>query len=191
MKDGLNSPTLFFLLNVVYISLAQSLLLVLITAPSYIFLLLGTVPNAPKFGIPDLVFSRLILFFVIIEFFADQQQWHFQVAKKSYLKTARVPHEYKRTFSSEDLDRGFVITGLWSWCRHPNFTAEQAVWLTLYAWACYRTETYFNWSGVGALCYVLLFQASTRLTERITASKYSDYKDYQTVVSRFIPGLCL
>ncbi|EFQ97454.1 hypothetical protein MGYG_00495 [Nannizzia gypsea CBS 118893] len=187
LRKQVNSPALFFLFNVLFISLAQSILLFLITVPTYIFVLIGTLRDAPSFGVPDLIFSRFLLFLVLIEHFADQQQWKFQQAKKQYQKTARMPAEYKDIFTSDDLDRGFVVSGLWAWCRHPNFVAEQAFWVTLYTWSAYRVESYFNWSGVGALCLVLLFQASTNLTESITASKYPDYKQYQARVGKFIP----
>jgi len=78
-------------------------------------------------------------------------------------------------------------SGLWSWCRHPNFTAEQAIWLTLYLWACYNTRTYFNWSGIGALALILLFHGSTIVTEEISAGKYPEYKEYQKRVGKFFP----
>jgi steroid 5-alpha reductase family enzyme len=37
------------------------------------------------FGLPDLAFSRAAFFFIIIEFFADNQQWKFQSAKATKL----------------------------------------------------------------------------------------------------------
>ncbi|EFE39206.1 hypothetical protein TRV_06118 [Trichophyton verrucosum HKI 0517] len=187
VRKMVNSPASFFLFNVLFISLTQSVLLFLITVPTYIFVLIGTLRDAPSFGLPDLIFSRFLLFLILIEHFADQQQWKFQQAKKQYQKTARVPAEYKDVFTSDDLDRGFVVSGLWAWCRHPNFVAEQAIWVTLYLWSAYRAESYFNWSGVGAFCLLLLFQSSTNLTESITASKYPDYKQYQARVGKFIP----
>ena len=191
VRSKINNCFLFSLFNFFFISLFQSLLLVAITFPTYVFLLLSTVPGGELSGIPYLAFSRGILFFIILETFADQQQWNFQTAKRAYRETARVPPEYKSTFTSDDLDRGFVVSGLWSLCRHPNFVAEQAVWVTLYLWTCYNTQTYVNWSGIGALAYVLLFEGSTRLTENITASKYPEYKDYQARVGRFIPRFSL
>ncbi|KAI1931476.1 hypothetical protein LOZ58_000013 [Ophidiomyces ophidiicola] len=187
VRDKVNNGFIFFLFNIVFICLVQSLLLLSITTPTYIFLLSSTVKSTPAFGLPDLAFSRAMIFFIVLEYFADQQQWDFQTAKQSYQQTAKVPPEFKDVFSADDLNRGFVISGLWSWCRHPNFAAEQAVWITLYAWSCYTTQTYVNWSGIGALSYVLLFQGSTILTESITASKYPEYDDYQYLVGKFIP----
>lgn len=88
-----------------------------------------------------------------------------------------------------DLDRGFVVTGLWCLSRHPNFLAEQAVWATLYQWSCILTGTIWNWTGIGALSYLILFQASTWFTELITAQKYPEYAEYQRRVGRFLPKL--
>jgi steroid 5-alpha reductase family enzyme len=186
-----NDRIRFHLLNVLFISFGQSLLLCLLTSPTYVFIVLSRLPEGAVFGIPDLVFSRLLIFFVFIELFADEQQWRFQGAKRAYLDTARVPDKFKDRFTPEDLDRGFVISGLWSLCRHPNFAAEQSIWLNLYLWACYRTHTYFHWSGIGALALCLLFQASTSLTESISAAKYPEYEEYQARVGRFIPRLSL
>ena len=94
----------------------------------------------------DIIIARILMGLVLIEWFADQQQWSksttlvyiptwkadffpslldFQTAKKEYQKTAKVPPK----FDQEDLDRGFVVTGLWSWSRHPNFAAEQGTYI--------------------------------------------------------------
>lgn len=183
----MNNRFIFFLFNILFISLTQSLLLFLISTPAYEFLLLAQVPDAEPFGLPDLVFSRVAFFFIIIEYFADHQQWNFHRAKRDYQDNARIAGEFKEQFSEEDLERGFVVSGLWSWCRHPNFTAEQAVWLALHLWSCYRTNSYFQWTSFGVLGYLAIFQGSTRLTEDISAGKYPEYRDYQARVGRFIP----
>jgi len=107
----------------------------------------------------------------------------YQNAKKTYLKTAKVPF----TYDQADLERGFVVTGLWSWSRHPNFAAEQAVWVGLYQWGCLKADVLYNWTAVGAVSYVLLFQGSTWLTELLTSRKYPEYKEYQKRVGRFLP----
>ncbi|KAA8647263.1 hypothetical protein EYZ11_009225 [Aspergillus tanneri] len=187
IRSKINNCFLSFVFNVVFISLTQSLLLLLITAPTYNFLLLSRLPDMRSFELPDLVFSRVTFFFLIIEYFADQQQWQFQRAKREYQETARIPEPYKGQFTPEDLERGFVVSGLWSLSRHPNFAAEQAIWLTLYLWNCYRMETYVQWTGIGILGLLLIFQASTSLTESVTASKYPEYTDYQARVGRLIP----
>ena len=187
LRARLKNPLLLFMFNVLYICLAQSMLLMLHTAPTYVFLLLAAVPEGHTLGASDLVFTLILILMIFIEYLADQQQWEFQSAKKAYQTTASVPPEFTNTFTTDDLKRGFVVNGLWSWCRHSNFAAEQAIWLTLYLWACYDTRTYFNWSGIGVFALILLFHGSTIVTEEISAGKYPQYKEYQTRVGKFIP----
>jgi steroid 5-alpha reductase family enzyme len=109
----------------------------------------------------------------------------YQNAKKEYQKTAKVPEGYHQ----EDLDRGFNTTGLFAYSRHPNFAAEQSVWVALYAWSCWVTQSYYNWSGIGAAAYLILFQASTWFTELVSAKKYPEYMEYQRRVGMFLPKL--
>ncbi|KAL8729700.1 MAG: hypothetical protein Q9166_004528 [cf. Caloplaca sp. 2 TL-2023] len=184
VKDYVNNPIVFFLFNVLFISLAQSLLLFSVTMPTYVLLLAAPVTKAQTI---DIIFTQVLLGFVFFAYVADQQQWDFHAAKHSYQKTAKVPPSNK--FTAADLDRGFNTKGLWSLSRHPNFLAEQSVWVTLYIWSCWATGTYYHWAGLGAAAYLCLFQASTWLTELITAKKYSDYKMYQTRVGKFVPRL--
>ncbi|ETI22041.1 hypothetical protein G647_06112 [Cladophialophora carrionii CBS 160.54] len=180
-------PTLMFLFNVVFISLAQSLLLVSITTPAYLLLLterLATYDGPIKsWNLVDTAASGVMLLLIAISFVADQQQWDYHQAKAQYQRTARVPHGWRRA----ELDRGFLTNGLFAYSRHPNFAAEQGVWVTLYLWSCLATETAYNWSGLGAAAYLMLFQSSTWLTELLSARKYPEYKDYQTQVGKFLP----
>ncbi|KAL8932500.1 MAG: hypothetical protein Q9211_006277 [Gyalolechia sp. 1 TL-2023] len=170
-------------------------LLFTVTTPTYLLLLTSPIVTP---DMTDMIFSQFMLVSVFLAFTADQQQWgiltvpaliptNFQNAKKSYQSTAKVPPGSR--FSARDLDRGFLTKGLWSLSRHPNFLAEQSVWITLYLWSCWTTHTYYNWSGVGAVAYMALFQASTWFTELITAKKYPDYKIYQQRVGKFVPSL--
>lgn len=189
VQAKVNNTFLFSIFNFTFIAITQSLLLLCITAPTYAFTVAAYNQKGDIFEIPDLIFSRAAFFFIVIEYFADQQQWEFQTAKHEYQKNARIPEAYKDQFSAEDLERGFVVSGLWSWSRHPNFVAEQAVWLTMYALCAYRTETYVSWLGLGVLGYLAIFQGSTRLTESISAGKYPEYIEYQARVGRFLPRL--
>jgi steroid 5-alpha reductase family enzyme len=194
-------PGLFFLFNVTFISFLQNVLLFFITTPAYIILLVSRVHDT--MAMADIIIARVLMVLILIETFADQQQWgeyhlgaqdsdisnipisDFQNAKKDYQKTAKLPEGYDQ----DDLDRGFVVTGLWSWCRHPNFAAEQAIWILIYHWGCWATDTLYNWTLVGAMSYIFLFQGSTWFTESLTASKYPEYKEYRQRVARFIPRL--
>lgn len=111
----------------------------------------------------------------------------YQEAKRQYRETAKVPKEC--SYDQEDLDRGFTVSGLWSWSRHPNFAAEQTIWVVLYQWGCWSSEVMYNWTFLGAMSYLFLFQGSTWFTELITAGKYPDYREYQQRVGKFLPKL--
>lgn len=186
MKNYIGSG-LFFLLNIVFISLYQSLLLFCITSPTYVLLLTERLASydsrTPALGLGDVTSASLMLGFILISFLADQQQWNFHSAKSDYQKQAKVPKGYERA----DLDRGFLTKGLWAYSRHPNFAAEQNVWVTLYLWSCVVTGTWYNWSGLGALQYLFLFQGSTWLTELLSSGKYPEYQKYQRKVAKFVP----
>ena len=181
----------------------MQILLWFVATPAYVLMLASRVgPDTMQMW--DIIFSRGIMALVLIEFFADQQQWSmqhqsqmnkllsltstaYQEAKRKYRETARLPADSK--FSQEDLDRGFNVSGLWSWSRHPNFLAEQLVWVTLYQWSCNATNVYVNWTIIGALGYLAVFQGSTWLTELLTSRKYPEYEEYQRLVGRFFPKL--
>jgi len=186
IKEYAGKP-LFFIFNITFISIFQNLLLVMITLPIYLFLLIDR--NIPKSNFDqskmDMIFSRAIMFSILLELVADQQQWNFQEAKAQYKKSGKVSPGYSKT----ELERGFICTGLWAFSRHPNFLGEQAVWILLYQWSAVATDTLYNWTGIGAIAYILIFQGSTWLTELITTQKYKDYQIYQDHVNKFLPGI--
>ncbi len=176
-----------FLFNITFISLAQSLLLASVTTPTYILLLTERLTiydgSVKSWHVGDMFAASVILALIATSFVADQQQWDFHHAKGEYQKTARVPHGWHRA----ELERGFLTRGLFAYSRHPNFAAEQGVWVTLYLWSCLATKTPYNWTGVGAAAYLFLFQASTWLTELLSAGKYPEYKEYRKQVGKFLP----
>ncbi|TPX12061.1 uncharacterized protein E0L32_007176 [Thyridium curvatum] len=172
---------LFHLFNLTFISFIQSILLFLIAAPAYPLLLSSQFES--ELSTADMAYVVMELSLVLSEWFSDQQQWDYQTAKKQYQTTAKVPQGYTQA----ELDRGFVTRGLWAYSRHPNFAAEQSIWLVLYQWSCFATKTLYSWAAVGPSFLVLLFQGSTWLTELITSGKYPDYSDYQSQVGMFVP----
>ncbi|KAF8543958.1 hypothetical protein BDD12DRAFT_725232 [Trichophaea hybrida] len=177
------SPLGFVVLDLTFIAFYQNLLLLAVSTPAYILLLCSTLKDFPAMNTTDTVISRALIVLLLIETLADQQQWVYQSAKKAYKETGNIPEG----FTKEDLNRGFVVSGLWSICRHPNFTCEQAIWLGVYQWGCWQTDTLYNWTGLGAMGYLAVFQGSTILTEEITAGKYREYKEYQKLVNKFVP----
>lgn len=136
---------------------------------------------------PDTLFARFLMALVVFEYFADGQMWSYQTAKQKYLKTAKLPTD--TSYTRAQLDRGFITSGLWKFSRHPNFAAEQLIWVVLYQWGCYGSSSLYNWTIWGVVAYLGVFVGSTPLTEGITAGKYPEYKIYQQRVGRFVPKL--
>ncbi|RPA81878.1 DUF1295-domain-containing protein [Ascobolus immersus RN42] len=176
--------------NFTFISWYQSILLWAVSLPAYSFLLLGQLNEKEKWVTiatrPDMIFAYGLVLVILFETVADQQQWEFQQAKKNYQKTKTVP-EMSR-FTVEELERGFLTQGLFSVSRHPNFLAEQLVWVGIYQWSVWMCESLFAWTAAGVLGYLSLFQGSTVFTEWITAGKYPAYKEYQKRVPKFVPS---
>ncbi|KKP02165.1 hypothetical protein THAR02_05751 [Trichoderma harzianum] len=202
VKAQLNS-VVWFIFNVTFISFIQSILLYLFSCvPAYVILLSSQFE--PEVQAVDLVFAGVEILLVLSEWISDGQQWGmlnsplvyqgrfliqtntmpaFQTAKYKFKDTGKLTSGY----TSAELDRGFITTGLWAYSRHPNFFAEQTIWFMLYQWSCFATNTPYSWAGIGAVLLVLLFQGSTNLTENITSGKYPEYKAYQNHVGMFIP----
>ncbi|CAN8097254.1 unnamed protein product [Discula destructiva] len=171
----------FKILNMTFISFMQSVILFLFAAPVYPIML--SAQFRPEVGASDLAFLAWQLGLVASEWFSDQQQWDFHAAKHEYQKTGKVPQGWK----ADDLNRGFLTSGLWKYSRHPNFAAEQTIWLSMYAWSAITTNTPFFWASAGIINLLWIFASSTVLTEWITGGKYPEYKEYQRQVGKFMP----
>jgi steroid 5-alpha reductase family enzyme len=89
----------------------------------------------------------------------------------------------------EPYKTGFIRSGLWSVSRHPNYFAEQAIWLSMYVFSIASTGRFINWTMIGSLLLMLLFKGSADLSEGISAGKYPEYKKYQEKTPMFFPKL--
>ena len=161
------------LFNLFFISLYQMGLILMMTLPA-----LKSMGGGPLRWI-DFLLAGLVVGLVVIETIADQQQWDFQ-NEKYRLKRSGKP-------LPPPFDKGFVDTGLWGMVRHPNYSAEQAVWIVFYFFSVSATGLWLNWSVTGAVLLVLLFYGSSNFSESISADKYPEYAMYQKRVPRFIP----
>jgi steroid 5-alpha reductase family enzyme len=172
-KPELSAPWKWTLFNLFFISLYQMGLILFMTLPA-----LKAIDGHPLSWI-DYMLAGLVLFFIVIETLADQQQWNFHREKNE--------HKAKGKQLSENYAKGFVDSGLWGLVRHPNYGAEQAVWIVFYFFSVSATGIWLNWSVMGALLLVLLFRGSSDFSESISLGKYPQYKDYKESVPRFIP----
>lgn len=165
----------WMLFNLFFISLYQNTLILLFTLPIVVAWQGHNIP----LGIWDIVLALLMLGFIIMETVADQQQYNYQT-EKYRRKNAGLPLE-------GNYAKGFVDTGLWGLMRHPNYTAEQSIWIVYYLFSVVAIGHWINWSMTGAVLLLLLFQGSSDFSENISAEKYPAYKEYQQKVPRFIP----
>lgn len=167
----------WMLFNLFFISLYQHFLILLFTLPAIVA---WQGSDKPLYW-ADYLLAGLYVVLVFIEWLADQQQWNFQT-EKYRKKNAGLP-------LNEQEQQGFLSSGLWSNVRHPNYAAEQAIWIVFYFFSVAATGRWINWSLAGALLLLILFQGSSNFSEEISAAKYPAYKDYQKRVGRFLPRL--
>jgi steroid 5-alpha reductase family enzyme len=164
------------LFHLLFICVYQMALILLFTLPSMV-----AWQGENPIGLFDMILTGLFLFFVIFETVADQQQWNYQTVKYAK-KAAKEPLE-------GDYAKGFVDKGLWSKMRHPNYFAEQSIWLVFYLFSVSADGRWLNWSVMGIILLLLLFQGSADFSEKISAEKYPAYKDYIKRVPRFLPKI--
>jgi steroid 5-alpha reductase family enzyme len=173
-RPGFKNPFVWLLFNLFFICFYQNTLIFMFTVP----VIAALAENAAPLGIFDYVLAIIFVALVVMEFVADQQQFDFQKEK------------YRRKNAGEDLGEyadGFIQTGLWSKMRHPNYFAEQAIWVVFYLFSVAATGEWLNWTIVGAVLLVILFKGSSDFSEDISAKKYPKYADYQKRVGRFLP----
>jgi len=168
------------LFDLFFVSIYQNALVLMITFPALV-----SMNSTQPFGVVDAVAAVLTLGFIIFETIADEQQWAFQTEKWRMIKEGRKLEELPAPYN-----KGFNTTGLWSRSRHPNYFAEQGIWISFYIFSIGAGTGIFNWSVIGALLLVVMFLGSSALAEEISSGKYPEYADYVKKVSKFFPRIC-
>ena len=212
----LSNKVVWNIFNLTFISLYQNILLLWIVTPSMIAYVVeentttstSTCPNstttATSLNVFDYAATILCLTCIVIETIADNQQYHFQTTKYKLL-----PKDKKEDLTGDYKD-GFNTSGLFSICRKPNYAAEQLLWMSYYLYSVaalhdgnikeqerdgssssfFSTFSFlFNWSISGCIMLCLLFQGSGWFTEKITLSKYPNYKEYMKRTPLYVPNL--
>jgi steroid 5-alpha reductase family enzyme len=177
-----NTPALkgrfrFGLFNFFFISFYQHFLIMLFCTP----LLLAAKKQDGGLNYLDYIAASLMLFFIITESIADNQLFKF--------------HKLKKQGGSPDglygisIKNGFFSEGLWRYIRHPNYAAEQSIWICFYLFSVAASGKWINWTIAGSVLLVILFIGSSTLTEKISSEKYPSYADYRKKVARFFPRI--
>jgi steroid 5-alpha reductase family enzyme len=176
----LNKRWKWALFNLFFISIYQNALVLAISLP-----LLATMESTVLFTVFDGLIAAVLLGFIIFETIADRQQMKFQTTKYELLKQGKNLEDLPNPYN-----QGFNTHGLWGRSRHPNYFAEQSIWIVLYFFCISAGVTdyvFFNWTLIGSMVLILLFMGSSAFSEGISLQKYPTYQDYINKVSKYVP----
>lgn len=93
-----------------------------------------------------------------------------------------------RRFMSSRRERGATLdTGVWGWCRHPNYLGEIGFWWGLWILG-FAARPGWWWSAVGPLAITLLFAfASIPMKDRRMLENHPEYADRMKRTSALLP----
>lgn len=174
----LKNRVVWMLFDLIFISGYQNAIVLMLTFPALVCM-----GSTAPFGWIDAVAAVLMFGFIIYETVADEQQWAFHSKKWKMLNAGQKLEDLPAPYN-----KGFNTIGLWNVSRHPNYLAEQSIWVSLYIFSIGAGIGIINWSMIGALLLIVLFIASTSLAEEISSSKYPEYPDYCKKVNKYFPG---
>ena len=102
--------------------------------------------------------------------------------------------EQKRRQRASAAPGEFVASGLWAWCRHPNYLGEVAFWWGIFGFALAAGWGH-AWTVAGAVAMTLLFRlVSVPLMDRRMASRYPGYAAFAAslpgAAARCLPRRC-
>ena len=161
----------FQLMNVIVVAIGQMAIVWLFTSPIHQAWVYAERPMGWLDFVAVVVFLALLAF----ESIADVQMWRFQQNKKRLVQ------------EGVEVERPFMDSGLFRFCRHPSYFCEMGMWVTFYAFAVSASGQFWHWTGLGCVLLILVFQGSTRLAEQISSEKYPAYSKYQASVPKLIP----
>ena len=124
----LNTRPGWSLFNLLFISLYQNYLLLGLAAPAWVAAAASA--TNPHINLVDWLAALTFLALVAVETVADNQQEDFQNTKKQLASAG----DLGPPFSA-----GFISWGLFSISRHPNYLAEQMLWMVT-SWTKVQTS---------------------------------------------------
>jgi len=140
-------------------------------------------PKVPL-GPLDYIATMIIIGLVIFEGKADNEQFEFQEVKYDMINQGIPKEELPYPYSD-----GFLHSGLFALSRHPNYFAEQGIWIVfnLYVISASGYKDFYSWSIIGGLNLVFIFVISVDLQEGITKKKWPIYNKYIMQVPKLFP----
>jgi steroid 5-alpha reductase family enzyme len=109
------------------------------------------------------------------------------IGATAILLETRADRELARFIGMRASPQAVLQTGLWRWCRHPNYLGEIGFWVGL---ACLGigANSAAWWPLIGALAMIMLFVGvSIPLIERKLLAEKPDYAGYCTRTPALLP----
>ncbi len=93
-----------------------------------------------------------------------------------------------RRFMTSRRERGAMLdTGLWAWCRHPNYLGEMGFWWGLWILG-YAAQPGWWWTAVGPLAITLLFVfISVPMKDRRMLANHPEWATRMKRIPAFLP----
>lgn len=102
---------------------------------------------------------------------------------------ATADQQLRRFRLSEPAPEAILDTGVWAYCRHPNYLGEIGFWWGLYAFSLAASPASW-WTGAGALAITLLFRfISLQLIDDRMLARRPDYQKRIESVPALLPRL--
>lgn len=194
VKKRFTSKISLHIFNFVFMGIMQNYVLFGYSLP--IWFIQTQTSAKSNLNVLDGIIITLYIIFYLIEAVADEQQWRFQTNKHKWLKDNSLPYSPDQI---ADFKRGFIVRGLFRYSRHPNYFGDICLWWCVYLFTIsaqftslinkFNFFSLFNYSLLAALLMTYLFQRSSKLTEKISASKYPEYANYKSKINCILPTL--
>ncbi|MGD8416968.1 MAG: DUF1295 domain-containing protein [Pseudomonadales bacterium] len=94
-------------------------------------------------------------------------------------------------FRSRRASRAEVLhTGVWAWCRHPNYLGEIGFWVSLFLFGIAAWGGIYPGSWLGPACMLALFVlVSIPMIERKLEADKPGYGEYRRQTRMLVPGV--
>jgi steroid 5-alpha reductase family enzyme len=137
-----------------------------------------------------IVFAGCLPLYVVTESAAGWQVWDsagLLIGVAAIWLEARADLELKSFQLARHSRAELLTTGVWAWCRHPNYLGEIGFWVAL---ACFALGTGSTalWSLIGAAAMIVLFVGvSIPMIEKKLDAGKPGYAEYRAHTPMLLP----
>ena len=127
-----------------------------------------TVASAGPLGWVDALAVTVALIGIVMEAVADAQLTQFKAHPSSAAAVLR--------------------TGVWGWCRHPNYFGNALIWLGIGILALSGGASAWAMAGPGVMWFLLLRVSGVSMLEETIVDRRPEYRRYIAEVPAFFPN---